>query len=168
VNLLLGCLIALRYSPTRLWPHRHINLFALHQWTAYLAVVAIVAHPAVLLLARTRRFSLFDILVPIHSPLQPTINVLGALAVYLILAVVITSLLRNRMPRRLWRNLHYLVYPAAALLLWHSIFTDPDLKNGHPDLLDGGKVFIEITTLVLAAAFALRYRLRGKGLRPAR
>jgi hypothetical protein len=31
VNLLLGLLISLRYSPVRMWPHRHVNLFALHQ-----------------------------------------------------------------------------------------------------------------------------------------
>jgi hypothetical protein len=34
VNMLLGLLIALRYSPLRLWPHRHINIFRLHNWTA--------------------------------------------------------------------------------------------------------------------------------------
>jgi hypothetical protein len=30
VNLLLGMLMSLRYSPTRLWPHRCINVVALH------------------------------------------------------------------------------------------------------------------------------------------
>jgi predicted ferric reductase len=166
INLLLGMLLSLRYSPMRHWPHRHWNHFALHRWTAYLALVTLFLHPVVLLFATRPRFSVFDIAIPIHSPLQPTINVLGAIALYLLLAVIGTSILRNRMPRRLWRNLHYLVYPAAVLLLLHSLLTDPNLINGHPDYTDGGKVFIEITILVLAAAFYLRYRLRGRGLRP--
>jgi hypothetical protein len=52
-----------------------------------------------------------------------------------------------------------------VLLFLHSILTDPDLKDGHPDLLDGGKVFVEILALVCFLATALRIRLRGKGLR---
>jgi hypothetical protein len=29
-NMVLGLLIALRYSPVRLWPHRRLNIFRLH------------------------------------------------------------------------------------------------------------------------------------------
>ncbi len=167
LNLLLGLLIALRYSPVRCWPHRHFNLFALHQWTAYLTVILLLSHPAVLLFLDKPHFRLFDILLPIQSPLQPLINVAGAAAMYLLLLVFITSLLRSRIGRPIWRKLHYLVFPAAILLFIHSILTDPDLKDGHPDLLDGGKVFVEILVLVCFAATAVRVRLRGKGLRPA-
>jgi DMSO/TMAO reductase YedYZ heme-binding membrane subunit len=71
------------------------------------------------------------------------------------------------MGRPLWRKLHYLVFPAAVLLFLHSILTDPELKDGHPDLLDGGKVFLEIAALVCLLAIALRLRLRGNGLRGA-
>lgn len=166
LNLLLGLLISLRYSPVRCWPHRHINLFALHQWTAYATIVLLLSHPAVLLFLDKPHFRLFDILLPIRSPLQPVINVVGAAAMYLLLLVFITSLLRGRIGRPVWRKLHYLVFPAAILLFVHSILTDPDLKDGHPDLLDGGKVFVEILVLVCFAATAIRVRLRGKGLRP--
>ncbi|MFC5864874.1 ferric reductase-like transmembrane domain-containing protein [Acidicapsa dinghuensis] len=167
INLLLGLLISLRYSPVRYWPHRQINLFALHQWTAYATVVLLLSHPAVLLFLDKPHFRLFDILLPIQSPLQPWINVAGAGAMYLLLLVFITSLLRSRIGRPLWRKLHYLVFPAAILLFIHSILTDPDLKDGHPDLLDGGKVFVEILILVCFAAIVIRVRMRGKGLRPA-
>jgi predicted ferric reductase len=165
VNLLIGLLLSLRYSPVRFWPHRRINLFALHRWTAYLAVVLTLSHPVVLLFLRSPHFSLFDILLPIRSPLQPKLNVAGAAALYLIAIVLVSSLLRTRIGRPLWRRLHYLVFPAAALLLLHSVLTDPLLKDGKPDLLDGGKVFVELTTLVLIVAIAFRLRMRGKGLR---
>jgi DMSO/TMAO reductase YedYZ heme-binding membrane subunit len=91
----------------------------------------------------------------------------GAAALYLLVLVFVTSLLRARMGRPLWRKLHYLVFPAAVLLFLHSILTDPELKDGHPDLLDGGKVFLEIAALVCLLAIALRLRLRGNGLRGA-
>jgi predicted ferric reductase len=74
INMLLGLLIALRYSPVRLWPHRRINIFRLHNWTAYLVLVLILVHPAVLLLRRSTRFGWSDLVLPIHSPVQPTLN----------------------------------------------------------------------------------------------
>ena len=170
VNLLLGLLIALRYSPKRHWPHHHINVFLLHQWTAYLAVFFTLTHPVVLLFfqAPAPHFRLIDILWPIHSPLQPKLNLAGAGALYLLLLVFVSSLLRTRIGRPLWRNLHYLVFPAAVLLLLHSVLTDPNLKDGHPDLLDGGKIFVEACALVSFLAVAARLWLRGRGLRPAR
>jgi predicted ferric reductase len=166
INLLLGMMMSLRYSPVRHWPHRRVNVFALHQWTAYVAIFLTLTHPVVLLFLRTPHFGPVDILFPVHSYLQPKINLAGAAALYLLVLVFVSSLLRTRLGRPIWRSLHYLVFPAAALLLLHSILTDPNLKDGHPDLLDGGKVFVEIATLLSLAATAVRFRLRGRGLRP--
>lgn len=165
LNLLLGLLISLRYSPVRHWPHWRLNIFAFHQWTAYCTIVLTLTHPLVLLFIAKPHFRVFDILLPIQSPLQPLINVTGAAAMYLLLLVFVTSLFRSRIGRPLWRRLHYLVFPAAVLLLFHSFLTDPDLKDGHPDLLDGGKVFVEILALICFLAVAMRIRLRGQGLR---
>ena len=165
LNLWLGLLIALRYSPVERWPHRRVNVFALHQWTAYLTVALVLAHPVVLLWLKAPRFGVFDLLWPIHSPLQPWINLTGAVAIYLVLLLVVTSLLRHRLGRPLWRKLHYLAFPTLLLVFVHSVFTDPLLKDGHPDLLDGGKVFLEIAFVLSAAAVAARIRLHGNGLR---
>jgi predicted ferric reductase len=166
-NLLLGMLMALRYSPLRQWPHRRINIFFLHRWTAYLAIVLVLTHPLTLLLVRAPRFRVVDLVWPQWSPLQPKINLAGAGALYLVTLVLVTSLLRTRLRRPLWRAIHYAVFPAAALIFLHSILTDPLLKDGHPDLLDGGKIFVECCTLLSAAAVAVRWRLRGTGFRPA-
>jgi predicted ferric reductase len=165
VNLLLGVLMSLRYSPVRYWPHRHFNLFALHQWTAYCAVFLTLSHPLVLLFLRTPHFGVVDVLWPIHSYLQPKLNFVGAVALYLLVFVLVSSLLRRQIGRPVWRNLHYLVFPAAALVFLHSILTDPELKDGRPDLLDGGKVFVEVAAAVSLLATIARVYLRGRGLR---
>jgi predicted ferric reductase len=165
-NLLLGMLMALRYSPVRHWPHRRINLCLFHRWTAYLGIVLVLAHPLTLLLVRAPRFRVIDLLLPFWSPLQPAINLAGAGALYLVMLVLVTSLLRTRLARPLWRAIHYAVFPAAALIFLHSILTDPLLKDGHPDLLDGGKIFVESCALLSMAAVAVRWRLRGTGFRP--
>jgi len=168
VNMLLGMLIALRYSPLRLWPHRKMNVFWLHNWTAYLVLVLILLHPAVLLLARSPHFRVVDLVFPVQSPVQPKLNTVGAAAIYVLLIVILTSLFRHYMPRPLWRKLHYLVFPAAILMLIHSVFTDPDLRTGKADLLDGGKIFVETCCLISIAAWAYRFRHRGRGFRPER
>jgi predicted ferric reductase len=165
INLLLGMLISMRYSPLQRWPHRRINLFALHQWIAYIAIAFTLTHPVVLLFLHQPRFRLFDILMPIYSPLQPKLNLAGAAALYLLVLVFVSSLLRTRIGRPVWRSLHYLVFPAAVLFFLHSLLTDPNLKDGHPDMLDGGKVFVEIATLLSVIAVFVRYRMRGSGLR---
>ena len=105
VNLLLGLLISLRYSPVRYWPHRRINLFALHQWTAYLALSFTVAHPLVLLFLHQPRFRVVDLVWPVHSYLQPKLNLAGAAALYLLAVVLVSSLLRSQLGRPLWRRL---------------------------------------------------------------
>jgi predicted ferric reductase len=166
LNMFLGLLIALRYSPIRLWPHRHLNIFSLHNWTAYIVLLLIVLHPAVLLLRGSTHFHWGDVLLPIHSPVQPKLNTVGAASLYLLLIVIVTSLVRLRMARPLWRKLHYLVFPAFVLMFIHSVFTDPLLANGRVDLLDGGKVFVEICCAISLTAWALRFRLRGRGFRP--
>ncbi|HTV15770.1 MAG TPA: ferric reductase-like transmembrane domain-containing protein [Acidobacteriaceae bacterium] len=166
VNLLLGMLIALRYSPKRQWPHHHIDIFFLHRWTAYLGIVLVLTHPLTLLLVHAPHFRMIDLAWPQWSPLQPKINLAGAGALYLVAIVLVTSLLRTRLSRPLWRAIHYAVFPAAVLLFLHSILTDPLLKDGHPDLLDGGKIFVECCTLVSVAATIVRWRMRGRGFRP--
>ena len=74
-----ACCFRCGTAPVRLWPHRRINLFALHRWTAYLAVGLILAHPARAAVFCIRRaFGLVDLLWPVHSYLQPKLNLAGA------------------------------------------------------------------------------------------
>ncbi len=168
VTLWLGLLMALRYSPVRQWPRRRVNVFALHQWTAYLAVTFTVTHPLVLLWVKAPHFGWVDLVWPIHSPLLPKLNMAGAGALYLLVIVLGSSLLRGRIGRPLWRSLHYLVFPAAVLLFLHSVLTDPLLKDRRADLLDGGKIFVEAATVLSGVAVGVRVRLRGRGLRLAK
>lgn len=158
INMLLGILIAFRYSPVRQWPHRQFNYFRLHNWSGYVALALATLHPLVLLLNKTTRFRVLDLVYPLHSPSQPVENTIGAVALYALAVVVVTSYFRVKLGRRLWKAFHFGIYLAAIALFWHSIFTDPDLKNSPTDWLDGGKVFIEICIIVVASAGILRWR----------
>lgn len=156
-NLLVGLLIAMRYSPWRYWPHRKFDMFRLHRWTGYAALALILLHPIPLLFA-TPRFRVVDIVYPVHSPVQPLENSIGAIALYGVAIVVITSYFRLWLGRRLWKSFHFVIYGAAAALFCHSIFTDPNLKHVPVDPFDGEKVFIEACCVLMVAVGILRWR----------
>jgi DMSO/TMAO reductase YedYZ heme-binding membrane subunit len=89
----------------------------------------------------------------------------GAASWYLLFIVILTSLFRLHIARPLWRKLHYLVFPSFVLMFIHSMFTDPSLSTGRVDWLDGGKLFVEICSVISVAAWTMRIRLRGRGFR---
>jgi len=149
INILVGLLISVRYSPVRSWPHRRLPIFQIHNWTAYVALGLVVLHPVLLLFSSTAKFLIVDVLVPIWSPGQRLYNTLGALTFYSVLFVVVTSYYRVQIGRARWKSFHYVAYGAAALLFVHGLLIDPNLKNLAPDLLDGEKVLIEVCFLVV-------------------
>jgi methionine sulfoxide reductase heme-binding subunit len=158
LNMLLGLLMAFRYSPHRSWPHHRFNYFRFHNWTGYVALVAAVLHPAILLFNKNPRFRFLDLVYPVHSPSQPLDNTIGAIALYLLALVVVTSYFRLRLGRHLWKSFHFSIYFAAAALFWHSLFTDPELKNAPVTWFDGGKLFIESCLLLIVTISLLRLR----------
>jgi predicted ferric reductase len=158
LNVLLGLLMALRYSPHRSWPHHRFNYFRIHNWTGYIALAVAILHPVILLLNKDPRFRFLDLVYPVHSPSQPLDNTIGAVAFYLLTFVVVTSYLRIRLGRHLWKSFHFSIYFAAAALFWHSLLTDPGLKNSPVDWFDGGKLFVESCLLLIVFVSLLRLR----------
>jgi sulfoxide reductase heme-binding subunit YedZ len=158
LNMLLGTLMAFRYSPMRQWPHRRFNYFRLHNVSGYLALSLAILHPIVLLFDKSAKFRILDLVYPVHSPSQPLENSIGAIALYVVALVVVTSYLRIRLGRRVWKSFHFTIYVAAAALFWHSLFTDPALKNSPVDWFDGGKLFVEACLLIIVVAGILRWR----------
>ena len=112
LNMLLGLLMAFRYSPHRSWPHRRFNYFRLHTWMGYVALGVSILHPAILLSSKNPRFRILDLAYPIHSLSQPLDNTIGAIAVYLLAFVAVPSYLRIRLGRHLWKS--FSVYFSAA------------------------------------------------------
>jgi predicted ferric reductase len=163
LNIGIGLLIWGRYSPWRDWPHRRLDIFRIHRWTGYSTLTATLCHPVPLLFAQRPRFRVLDIAFPVRSPQQPLENTIGAAALYLLVVVIVTSLYRVGLGRRLWKRFHYLTYVAAAGLFVHGILTDPQLNHSRIDPLDGEKVLVEsCLALVLAASlWRLRYRRKG-------
>jgi len=158
LNILLGLLLSMRYNPWTHWPHRRFNYFRIHNWTGYVALAVSALHPIIVLFSSTADFRVFDIVVPVQSPKQPVVNTLGAIGLYALALVVVTSYYRHRMTRHAWKLLHYVAYVSAALFFGHSLFSDPTLKGNPVDWLDGEKVYIEVCVLAVAGVSAYRVR----------
>jgi sulfoxide reductase heme-binding subunit YedZ len=161
-NLLLGLLLSVGYNPTRQWPRQRVKLFTFHNWTGYVAFAAVVLHAGALLFSTDPSFRLYDVLVPVDSPVQPLSNTIGAIAFFLVAIVVITSLksVRSALGRHLWKRIHYLTYAAAATFFVHGVIADPLLKGRPVDFIDAEKVYVELCAVAVAAATLWRIRHR--------
>jgi len=73
--------------------------------------------------------SLADAFIPFAGSYRPLWLGLGALAFDLLLAVTITSMLRQRVGYRAWRAIHWLTYASWPIALLHGFGTGSDVKQ---------------------------------------
>src|SRR5437899_334240 len=160
-QILLGLLLSVGYNPIRRWPRQPwIKLFTFHNWLGYIGLATAFTHPVILLASSEAGFRPFDIAVPIWSPTQPIPNTLGAIALYLVAFVVLTSYFRRVFGRHRWKQLHYTAYVAAAVFYVHGVWADPLLKNRPVDFIDAEKAYVEGCALLVIAATVWRFRKR--------
>ncbi len=120
---------------------------ALHRWIGALALAFIAVHVGSLLVDDFVHFSPVDVLVPFASGWNPGAVAWGIVAMYLLVAVEITSLIRKRLPAKVWRQLHLLAYAAFGLSTLHMLTAGTDTTA----LMDE-VVAIALGTLVMFGA----------------
>ena len=97
-----------------------------HRSVSLLAVVLLGLHVATLLVDPYAQLKLVDVVVPFVGTYRPLWLGLGTLALDLLVALVVTSLLRHRIGRRTWRGLHWLAYACWPVALLHGLGTGTD------------------------------------------
>ncbi len=98
----------------------------LHRNVSLLVLVFLAVHVASTVVDGYAPVGWLDALVPFGSAYHPLALGLGALAVDLLLAVVVTSMLRHRIGRRAWRAVHWASYAAWAIGLLHGLLLGTD------------------------------------------
>ena len=168
-NLLLGMLLSTAYRRSPLWKKlpawlKKISLDDLHNWTAYVALALALAHPLLLLPDASLGYRLADIIWPAYARHQPFQTVLGALALYAVIAVIISTqkAVKRKLGFRSWKNIHLISYGTAILFIIHGIMMDAELKDRPVDWLDAEKMLSEICGIILVAATLFRYRWHRK------
>jgi DMSO/TMAO reductase YedYZ heme-binding membrane subunit len=164
-NLLLGMLLSTAYRRSPVWKKlpplvKRISIDDMHNWTAYVALSLALAHPLLLLPDTSLRYRLADIIWPAYARHQPFQTVLGALALYAVIVVIISTqkAVKRKLGFRSWKNIHLISYGTAILFIIHGVMMDPELKDRPVDWLDAEKMLSEICGIVLVAATLFRYR----------
>ncbi|MFI5084392.1 MAG: ferric reductase-like transmembrane domain-containing protein [Actinomycetales bacterium] len=139
----------------------------LHRNVALLAIVFLVLHVGALLLDSYARLRLADVVVPFLGGYRPFWQGLGTLAVDLLLAVVVTALLRQRIGVRAFRAVHWLSYGLWPIALAHAIGNGTNGTSGWFLALAAGAVAVVGAAAAwrLSAGFVESSRLR-QGSRP--
>lgn len=148
VVVVLGIVTSMRWHTER-WPRFVIEY--IHRNASLLLVVFLGIHIGTMVLDGYAPIGWLDAVVPLRSAYRPVWLGLGALGFDIVLALVITSLLRDRVGHRVWRVLHWLAYLAWPVAVLHGLGTGTDTKLG--------VVLVVNAACVIAVLGALAWRL---------
>lgn len=153
VTLVLGVAATQRALASRRWPR-----FAtqdLHRNVSLLAMAMLLIHIVTTLVDAYVKVGWWSLVVPLTSSYERFGVALGTTGFDVLLAVVVTSLLRTRMSVRTWRLVHWASYVAWPLALLHFVLTGTDASHARWGLWLGLGAIVPV-----AATVALRLRLR--------
>jgi methionine sulfoxide reductase heme-binding subunit len=126
-SVVLGVLDSVRFSSAPRWPRFAID--SLHRDVSLLVIVLLVFHILTSVLDGFAPITLLDAVIPFVSAYRPLWLGLGAVAFDLLLALVVTSLLRRRLGYRTWRAIHWLAYASWPVAVLHGLGTGTDAKS---------------------------------------
>lgn len=122
----------------------------LHRNAAILGTVFILIHMITLLFDTYAQLKLIDFFVPFLGEANPIWLGLGTVAFDLLLAVMVTGMLRNRVGRRTFRVVHWATYALWPISLVHAIGTGTDGTSA------GFLIFAGVSTAAVIAATVWR------------
>jgi sulfoxide reductase heme-binding subunit YedZ len=121
----------------------------LHNNLALLSVAFVSVHVVTAIIDFTS-LGISAATIPFASSYRPLWVGLGVISVYLFIALIVTSLLRERIGQRAWRMVHWVAYAGWPLAVAHSLGAGSDAFAGWFQLVAAGCVFS------LTAALSLR------------
>jgi DMSO/TMAO reductase YedYZ heme-binding membrane subunit len=105
-------------------------VLGLHRNLSLLAVAFVAVHVLTAVTDSFVSISLAAIVIPFISSYEPLWLGLGAVSLDLMAAVIVTSLLRRHIGRRVWRAVHWLAYASWPVAVVHSIYSSHDMQSG--------------------------------------
>lgn len=149
VTVVIGVLDVARVGgPT--WPRFVVD--GIHRTGALLAVVFLGVHIVTAVLDSFAPISLVNAFVPFTGSYRPIWLGLGALASDLLLAIVVTSLLRRRLGHRAWRATHWLAYASWPIAVIHGYGTGSDVRQAWLEWTNAACVLVVLAAVLARAA----------------
>ncbi len=156
LTLLLGITTSARWA-TSSWPR--FVVAGLHRNVSLLAVVFLGLHITTVVVDGYVPIRWLDAVIPFGSAYHPVWLGLGAIALDLFAAVVVTSLLRTRLGLTVWRAVHWAAYACWPLAVAHGLGVGSDTRQRWMLALD--------VLAIGAVAAAVCWRLAVASARPA-
>lgn len=135
---------------SRTWPAS--ALADLHKRVSVLSVVFLALHVLTSVLDTYVHIPWSSIVVPFTAGYRPLWTGLGTVAVDVVLAVAISSALRQRISARAWRAIHWSAYASWPVAMAHSLGEGTDATTSWMVLVAG--------SCALAVAGAISWRVR--------
>ncbi len=104
-------------------------LLDLHRYLGGLAVIFVGVHVGAIMLDSYVHFGPAATFIPFASSWKPGAVAWGIVALYLVLAVELTSLARKYLPTRIWRRFHYLSFAIFVFATIHLLTAGTDSSN---------------------------------------
>ena len=132
----------------------------LHRFLGAAAVVFTAIHVVSLILDSTVHFGLAEVLVPLASAWNPTAVAFGIAAMYLLVAIEATSLLRKHLSKRTWRLVHFASFPLFVFSSSHGLTAGTDGSN--PAFV--GTVAVTCVAVMAMTAWRIKQALDGRAI----
>jgi hypothetical protein len=117
---------------------------ALHKNISILAVVFLAIHVLTALADTYASISVASVFIPFAGRYRPVWLGFGALALDLMVALVVTSLVRERLGHRAWRLIHWAAYLCWPVAILHGLGTGSDTKLGWVLVLNAACITVGI------------------------
>jgi sulfoxide reductase heme-binding subunit YedZ len=132
--LVFGTLTAARFGGRRL---PRFVVAGLHRNLSLVSLVFLGGHLLTAIVDPFAGLGVTDAVLPFGADYRPLWVGLGAIGLDLVLALVVTSLLRERLGQRTWRLLHWAAYGCWLAALLHALGTGTDTRTTIGMLLAG-------------------------------
>lgn len=156
-----GVLVASRMIPLKRAPRWLLDT---HRFLGALALCFTAVHLVALWADSYLEFGLRELFVPLAAAYEPGALAWGIVALYLLVAVELSSLLMRRLPRRLWRTVHQSSFVLFVFATIHGFAAGTDARNT--------LVVTVVSMLGGAVLFSIVYRVlvarRAADVRPVR
>jgi DMSO/TMAO reductase YedYZ heme-binding membrane subunit len=120
----------------------------LHRYQGALALALLGLHVVALIADRYSHFTMLSVLVPFVGDWKAEGVAWGVVAMYLLLAVEVTSLLRRRISASVWRTVHLSSLVSYVLSTVHFVRVGSDVKTRPAVLLILGLTAINLGLLL--------------------
>lgn len=119
-----------------------------HRNASLVATTFLVIHIASSIIDPYASIKIVDAFIPFVSSYRPIWLGLGAIAFDLVLAIVITSLTRNRLGRRSWRAIHWFTYVMWPVAVIHGLGTGSDVTQNWFVAITAACIFVVVAAVI--------------------